>query len=129
MSFLLDPFLLIASGICEVYICKRFLLKYLDLKKALLWTSTVIILLFWLIAGALYFDILSISFLGAYGRGNHFMWNSGVELIGLEPFVDTTTPTYIDFFSPLNLLALCLFMLYPLWLYFGILVGLKLLNE
>ncbi len=128
MSFLIDPFLLVISGIIELLLIRKILYKYSDMKKTLWVLSIVIILCFWLIAGALYLDIIDMFFLGEFGRGNHFMWNSGCELIGLSPFIDTTIPTYLDFFNPLNLFAICLFAIYPLWLYVGVRIGQKFLD-
>ena len=64
--------------------------------------------------------------LGEYGKGNHFMWNSGIELLGLKPFVDTSIPTYANPFGPMNILAIAIFLTYPLWLYLGIKLGYKL---
>jgi len=129
MSFLIDPFLLIFSGIAEVYLCEKILCKHHEKKNVLLFLSVVIIFCFWIIAGALYLDYLNIPFLGDYGRGNHFMWNSGVEIIGLKPFIDTSVPTYKNTLSSLNLLAILIFATYPLWLYFGIRVGYKILRR
>lgn len=129
MSFLLDPFLLILSGIAEVGLCKKILCKESNTRKVLFWLSLAIIVIFWSIAGALYLDIINMPGLGEYGYGNHFMWNSGVEIIGLMPFIDTSTPTYANPIGLLNILAVFLFLIYPLWLYFGVKLGFMLFNK
>lgn len=66
------------------------------------------------ISGSLYFDYLNFSSLTpllghseAWG-GNHFMWNSGIEVLGLKPLLNTTVPTYRNFWDFWNLLALIL---------------------
>ncbi|MBI2669551.1 MAG: hypothetical protein HYX20_00140 [Candidatus Yanofskybacteria bacterium] len=70
--------------------------------------------IFFAISDSLYYDYLNFSFLApflghpeAWG-GNHFMWNSGLEVLGLKPIVDTTIPTYQNFWGFWNLLALVL---------------------
>ncbi len=71
-------------------------------------------------SGSLYFDCLNFSFLapilghpGAWS-GNHFMWNSGIELLGFRPLV-SGEPTYRNFFGALNLSGLfTLFVVYGL---------------
>ena len=129
MSFILDPLLLITSGIVEVYIVEKWLHKYINKKEGMLILSFLVIVVFWGIAGALYLDLISLSFIGEAGNGNHFMWNSGIELLGIPPFVDTSTPTYINPFCVLNILAVVLFGLYPAWLYLGIICGLKIIKR
>ncbi len=129
LSFILDPLLLIVSGIAEVYIVERWLYKHINKRKSLIVLSLLVILLFWSIAGALYLDLLNIPFLGDFGKGNHFMWNSGIELLGFSPLVDTTTPTYTELFGGLNILAIVLFCFYPVWLYLGILCGSKIVKK
>lgn len=52
------------------------------------------------------------------------MWNSGVELVGLEPPVDVSE-TYINPFSILHIIAISLFASYPIFLYLGIFIGRK----
>lgn len=70
--------------------------------------------IFLAISGSLYYDYLNFSFLTpllghpeAWG-GNHFMWNSGIEVLGLKTIVDTTVPTYQNFWGFWNLLAIIL---------------------
>lgn len=125
-SFILDPFLLIGFGIFIVWLTVRKLYHRFGRNKFFIWGLSILCLtLFWLIAGfGLYLDNINIPLLGEAGQGNHFMWNSGCELFGIEPFVDTTTPTYTNFLSPLNLLALFFFVIiYPLILYISIHIG------
>ena len=87
-----------------------------DVRPALFATAIGI---FWTISGALYLDYLNLSVLApilghpeAWG-GNHFMWNSGAELAGLNPFVNTDPPTYKDFWGFWNIIAMALFAAYP----------------
>jgi len=129
LSFILDPLLLIASGIAEVYIVEKWMYKHTSRRKGMIILSSLVMLLFWSIAGALYLDLLNVPFLGDFGNGNHFMWNSGVELLGFPPFVDTTTPTYTKAFGVLNLIAIVLFCVYPVWLYLGISCGFKIIKK
>lgn len=123
MSFIIDTFLLIGCGALVVYISVRFLLKRFQFRHWIPLLAVMVLMVFWLIAGALYLDIIDFPFLGDAGRGNHFMWNSGCELIGLKAFVDASVPTYTDLFGAMNVFAIFLFALYPLWLYIGILIG------
>lgn len=117
MSFLLDPPLLIASGILIVHLRRKF---NMELK----WLSTLVILLFWIFALALYLDFLHIPLPDTAGKGNYFMWNSGLNLLGIE-LVSITKPTYQNPFGSLNILAIIQFLLYPLWLNLGFKIGSK----
>lgn len=119
-SLLLDiPILLPLSGYLSAKLGKSE-----RQKKALLVLS---LLGFWVIAGGLYFDLLSFRFLlGEAGRGNHFMWNSGIELLGLRPLLAFQEASYSDFFSLANLAALALFLfVYPAALMLGFKLGRK----
>ena len=79
---------------------------------------------FWGVSGGLYADLWNFPFLGEAGRGNHFMWNSGMELVGLSPWFRFSRPTYQDFFRVPNLTALFLFLvIYPLGIYAGFRLG------
>ena len=120
MSFLIDPILLIFCGIAEVGIYAKFLHEKFEFKKVLLVLSTIVIAVFWLIAGLLYVDYLDMPGLGEYGEGNHFMWNSGIEILGFKPFIETSVPTYVNPLGLLNILAVVIFLSYPFWLYLGI---------
>lgn len=88
------------------------------------------------VSGSLYFDLISFSAVAPVlghpeaWEGNHFMWNSGVEIIGMGPLVIHDVPTYRNFWGFWNVFAMFLFaVVYPLimikagtWLY-GILFG------
>jgi len=128
MSFLIDPILLILCGITEVGIYSKFL-REKESKKILVGLSIIVVTIFWLIAGLLYLDYIDMPGLGEYGKGNHFMWNSGIELLGLKSFVDTSIPTYTNPLGPMNILAIAIFLTYPLWLYLGIKLGYRLLMK
>jgi len=124
-SFIIDPFLLVAVGLLVVFLSVKFLNKrFPKFKKYIAWSLFILaIFIFWAIAGALYLDFLNVSALGAYGSGNNFMWNSGVEVFGLEPFFKFTTPTYMNVRDPMNILAFAIFLTYPLFLYLGVRIG------
>lgn len=86
--------------------------------------------IFLAVADSLYYNLLNFSFLApllghpeAWG-GNHFMWNSGIEVLGLRPVVDTTIPTYQNFWGFWNLLALVL--LGPVYILVMVKVGTRL---
>ncbi len=124
-SFILDPFILVGVGMFAVWLAvRKFYKRFGRNKMILLGLALLGLTLTWFGAGALYFDVIDMPLLGEAGQGNPFMWNSGCELLGIEPFVDTTTPTYADFLSPLNILAFFLFIVvYPFILYVGIHLG------
>lgn len=126
MSFLIDPVLLIVIGVAITFLAKRGLHEVL--KRPVLVLAVVTIALFWSIGGLLYLDYMDFPWLGNAGSGRHFMWNSGVELIGLKPPIDVSV-TYANPFSTLNILAVLLFAAYPLFLYLGMYIGSKLLSE
>lgn len=86
--------------------------------------------IFLAIADSLYYDYLNFYFLTpvlghpeAWG-GNHFMWNSGIEVLGLQPIVDTTIPTYQNFWGFWNVLALAL--LGPVYIWVMVKTGTRL---
>ena len=113
-SFILDiPILLPALGFLAGRLAKS--------KISGLLLYCIALLGFWLIAGGLYFDALSMRFLlGGIGRGNHFMWNSGIEALGFSPWIEFLEPTYRNFWSLPNILALSLFLfVYPAVLWLG----------
>lgn len=132
-SFVLDlPLLLPLVGLIVELVARYVVKKDLELGRKVFYF--VAIMIFWAISGALYLDYLSFSILAPIlghpeaWSGNHFMWNSGIELLGLKPIV-TNTPTYADFWGFWNLLAIALFISYPIvmvkagtWLH-GILFG------
>jgi hypothetical protein len=126
MSFLLDPLFLIVIGVAIAFIAERGLHKVL--RNPVLVLSVVTVALFWSIGGLLYLDYLDFPWLGEAGSGRHFMWNSGVELIGLKPPIDVSV-TYANPFCTLNIVAVLLFATYPLFLYLGVYAGSKILSK
>jgi len=126
VSFLIDPALLIVIGVAITFLANRGLREVL--KRPVLVLAVVTIALFWSIGGLLYLDYLDFPWLGNAGSGRHFMWNSGLELIGLKPPIDVSV-TYTNPFSTLNILAVLLFAAYPLFLYLGIYIGSKILSK
>lgn len=119
MSLLLDPPFLIAIGFATAFLDKSR--PHKTLRGPVRALSVVTIGIFWSISGLLYLNCLNFPWLGS---GRHFMWNSGVELIGLKPPIDVSA-TYSDPFCVLNIVALLLFVTYPLFLYVGLYVGNK----
>ena len=115
-SFILDFGLLLPLvGLLVEYLSRKF-----QNRQARACLYAIAIGMFLTISGSLYLDRLTLSFLvpylghpGAWG-GNHFMWNSGIEVLGLKPIFSRTLPTYIPFWGPWNILALAFFGLYPL---------------
>jgi len=126
MSFLLDPLLLIVIGVAIVFLDERGLHK--TLRNPVLLLSVITVALFWSIGGLLYLDYLDFPWLGKAGSGRHFMWNSGVELIGFEPPIDVSV-TYANPFCALNIVAVLLFAAYPLFLYLGVYAGSKIISK
>jgi len=126
MSFLLDPLLLIVIGVAIVFLAERGLHKIL--RNPVLVLSVVTVALFWSISGLLYLDYLDFPWLVKAGSGRHFMWNSGIELIGLKPPIDVSV-TYANPFCTLNIVAVLLFATYPLFLYLGVYAGSKILSK
>lgn len=117
-SFLIDAFFLLPlCGYFAARISNRFHIS----SPCLLGLALAS---FWIIAGGLYFDRLDFPFLGEAGRGNHFMWNSGIEILGFTPLFAFPRPTYEPFFSLPNLFALVSFLfIYPAALYLGFRAG------
>ena len=81
-----------------------------DMPRVVLYSTAYGIFL--AISLSLYFDFLNFNFLNphlghpeAWG-GNHFMWNSGIEVLGLKPLIDITVPTYKNFWGFWNILAI-----------------------
>ena len=126
MSFLLDPLFLIVIGVAIAFLAERGLHKIL--RNPVLVLSVVAVAVFWSISGLLYLDYLDLPWLGKAGSGRHFMWNSGVELIGLKPPIDVSV-TYVNPFCALNVVAVLLFATYPLFLYLGVYAGRRILSE
>lgn len=126
MSFLLDPILLIVIGVVVSFLPGIGLHRIL--RKPVLVLSVVTVALFWSVGGLLYLDYLNFPWLGKAGSGRHFMWNSGAELIGLRPPIDVSV-TYANPFCSLNIVAVLLFAIYPLFLYLGVYAGSKILSK
>ena len=120
MSFLLDPFLLILCGAVIVWLRNRWL--YRISRHATKILGGVTVLLFWLVAGSLYLNLGWFDWIwqwtGRAVNGRDFMINSCVF-----QFEYLSTVGLIDF------IALFLFLLYPLWLYLGILLGYLLFGQ
>jgi len=112
-------------GVTIAFLDKGSLHKIL--RNPVLVLSAVTVALFWSIGGLLYLDYLGFPLPGKAGSGRHFMWNSGVELIGLKPPIDVSV-TYANPFCTLNIVAMLLFATYPLFLYLGISTGSKILS-
>lgn len=125
-SFLLDPFLLIISGIVIFYVCSRFLNKRFI---SLLYLLTILI--FYAGSLSLYFNLPYANFLyriaeffplmGSSPSGFNFMINSGIFHI---PY---TKPEDAPFY--LHLVAGFIFATYPVWLYLGIKSGEKIFKK
>jgi len=126
MSFLLDPLFLVVIGVAIVFLDERFLHKTLRNPVHIL--SAIAVALFWSFSGLLYLDYLDFGWLGTAGSGRHFMWNSGIELIGFKPPIDVSA-TYTNPLCALNIVAVMLFATYPLFLYLGIHVGSKVFSK
>ena len=120
MSFLLDPFLLILCGAVTVWLRNRWL--YRISRHATKILGVVTVLLFWVIAGSLYLNLGWFDWIWQWTlravNGRDFMINSCVF-----QFEYLSTAGLIDF------IALFLFLLYPLWLYLGILLGYLLFGQ
>ena len=126
MSFLLDPPFLILIGVAIAFLADRGFLKIL--KKSTLVLSTITVTLFWAIGGLLYLDFLDIPWLGEAGSGRHFMWNSGIELVGLTPPINVVG-TYTNPFCALNIVAILLFATYPIFLKLGVFAGIRIFSK
>ena len=120
MSFLLDPFLLILCGTVVVWLRNRRLYRISQQATKILGIVTV--LLFWVVAGSLYLNMGWFDWMwqwtGRAANGRDFMINSCIF-----QFEYLSTAGLIDF------IALFLFLLYPLWLYLGILLGYLLFGQ
>lgn len=116
-SFVLDLLILLPLVGLLVEAAARWLLKK-DWRKVRPILYFIAIVVFWMISASLYLDYLSFSILAPVlghpeaWAGNHFMWNSGIELLGFKPIV-ANTPTYANFWGFWNLLAVALFLSYP----------------
>jgi len=115
-SFMLDITLLLPLvGLLVEMLARKISKKYI---RQVLYVT--IISLFIMVSGSLYFDLINFYFLTVFlghpeaWSGNHFMWNSGIEVLGFRPIIDTTTPTYTNFWGFWNIFAMVLFfVIYP----------------
>ena len=88
------------------------LLWYLHLHKG--WNfkrwSLFTLAIFWLVSGGLYFDLWGAG-------GNHFMWYSWLDKMGIVKTTPIPSPTYENFWGFWNLFGFFLFLTYPFILY------------
>jgi len=114
MSFLLDPFLLVAFGAFIVWLRNRLLYRVTRRATPLLCALTLVI--FWFIGGSLYLNLGWFDWMWIWtGRatcGRDFMINSCFFRF-----------EYVNTAGLIDALALLLFALYPFWLYCGIFLG------
>ncbi len=114
MSFLLDPFLLVFCGLVIVLLYNQWL--YRLTRHARKFLGILAVILFWVVAGSLYLNLGWFDWMWLWsGRavtGRDFMINSGIFHF---EYVNTT--------GLIDLVALFLFLLYPVWLYAGIFIG------
>ncbi|OGQ05868.1 MAG: hypothetical protein A3F82_05970 [Deltaproteobacteria bacterium RIFCSPLOWO2_12_FULL_44_12] len=85
-----------------------FLILWLHSKKGWhFWGWTAFTLsMFWLVSGGLYFDL--------WGEGgNHFMWYSWLDKMGIVKTFPIPTPTFQNPYGFWNLFGFVLFLTYP----------------
>lgn len=76
-------------------------------RRFLLTFSIFTLAIFWLVSGGLYWDI--------WGEGgNHFMWYSWLDTMGLITGQPISTPTYLQPWAFWNLFGIFLFLIYPI---------------
>ena len=123
MSFLLDPSLLLGTGVGLVWLYNRKLAK--RNKDWLQFLGALTVIAFYLISVPLYLGLIPNFFApgmeaimgpGACGDGPTFMWNSCLPL-GIAPSKGAWP------------LALVIFLSYPLWLYVGVGMGKALFGQ
>jgi len=114
MSFLLDPFLLIAFGAVTVWLYNRLLYRLTRHAKKTL--AAITLLIFWVVSVSLYLNLGWFDWIWQWTgwaiNSRDFMINSG--LFHLE---------YVNTVGLIDAIAIFLFILYPLWLYCGIFIG------
>jgi hypothetical protein len=114
MSFLFDPFLLVACGAIIVLLRNRLLYRATRRATKILGLATLI--LFWFAAGSLYLNLGWFDWLwrGLWSAtsGRDFMINSGVFHF-----------EYLNTAGLIDAVAVLLFALYPVWLYCGVFIG------
>ncbi|MFC6941318.1 hypothetical protein ACFQE8_15325 [Salinirubellus sp. GCM10025818] len=102
MSFLLDPPVLFASGLC----LGRFVPEGSRRRRI----SLAVVGLFWGVSGLLYLDVLPWWDGSRLTRGSGWMLNSGLN-------------TRLTRRAGHDVLAILLFAAYPLWMWFGMRLG------
>jgi len=117
MSFAVDPLLLIISGLILTWISVRFIARLWG-RKYIRELSLLLLIIFYLVSGLYYFNQLPAPF--GYTSGNQFMWQFGFNL---GETIGVTLPSYQPLTSSHNLLAMFIFLLYPLFLRLGIELG------
>ena len=114
-SFLIDPFLLVALGGLVVYVSGKLVLKGMVRRLLVIVLCVLTLGIFYVCSVSLYLDSPWIGWMwrlcGAE-TGRDWMLNSGVL-----HFDYVNTPVYG------HLIGGALFVLYPVWLYGGILLG------
>lgn len=84
-------------SILLAHLTNRFLLSF----------SIFTLAIFWIVSGGLYWDL--------WGEGgNHFMWYSWLDKIGIITGGPIPTPTYLEPYGFWNLFGLFLFLTYPI---------------
>ena len=120
MSFLLDPFLLVLCGAVIVLLRNRVLYRLTRHANKVL--GVLVVLLFWVVAGSMYLNLGWFDWLwlwtGRAVNGRDFMINSGIFQF---EFVNTA--------GLIDVVAVGLFVLYPVWLYVGVFIGYLLFGQ
>lgn len=117
MSFTVDPLLLVITGLVLTWVSVRFISR-LGKRKYIKELSLIILIIFYVFSGLYYFDQLQAPF--GYASGNQFMWKFGCDLGGM---IGVNFPSYQPLTNNYNLLAMFIFLLYPLFLRLGIELG------
>ncbi|MEK9180361.1 MAG: hypothetical protein AAB897_03035 [Patescibacteria group bacterium] len=136
-SFIFDVFLLLPLvGMLVEFLVRRLNVFTRTTRRSLLYAAAISV--FVGVAGSLYFDYLDFSFLssifghGEIWSGNRFMWNSGLEIVGVNvgDIFGITFPTYLDRFGFWNIAGIFLLVaVYPLLMiylgtrFYGMLFG------
>ena len=121
MSFIFDIPALVVLG----YILGRRLsssMPFEDKSKNEALAATLLASVFLVVAVPMYLDLVNVPWIGRAGFGRNFMWNSGLEFIGIGPLVDVS-PTYVNTFHPMNMVASLLFLCYPISSWLGLQMG------
>lgn len=106
LSFLFDiPIFLPLLGVLILWLSQK---KGWNFRGWTIFTLSM----FWLVSGGLYFDLWGPG-------GNHFMWYSWLDRMGIVKTLPIPTPTYQNPYGFWNLFGLFLFLTYPFILIFG----------